>query len=1462
MGGLPLQRIMVVLVLNPREDASKLYPHLFASGRCNAAWISVADHITMLVVNMYGISGALSDTAKHAKNNQMFREAMEFVSQHGDIPIALVADFQDLPQSYDSIKEALAKGIFVDVLSAFGGDGVSRPNTFAKVAAKNDSSSDLVTSIDGILLNPCAFQYVSHASVKRCIGLQHAYVETFFNWPGAGESKTSKHFKWIPHAALDTSRVKHFGDRERIATQLWDSKFSALCAAAENSEQMMKLANDFAIETLLESGATWKHGSHERGSMPRLKNFDRISSSMGCDQPNKRLHDIRKALCRIDDIAYKIAQHDRPQHACDIVTVAWRRVMVLLNKLHFGACPDWPTQQTLNEVWVFLAHHHDLEAKQLRINRINEWRAKMKASALSNCSDVYGYLKRKYSTAGHLVNTDANGNPFFHPDDAMDYALQQWNQVFDVNRNHAPPEKVIGVVYEALQKRAVSCELPPLAATHLFDAIQARKATAAPGIDGWRTSEFQLLVPLNFLPWATLWSKVENGEWEIPTIFQVARLVMLPKAGASSLTPGDKRLITLLSLPYLVWSKARFSHLQAWQEQILPKQLSGGIRGRQPADVAHRISAATEAAILQKRSLMGVKLDRAKCFDRILPQTIAALGRSLGLPEQYLRVWLAVYADFKRYLTIGQVLSSVPMKQTNGVSQGDSASVLSVNLLMCGWCELLSSIPEIEYFGYIDDCYIMCDEKFSFNLKQAFEATRLYDELTGQLLNVHKSEGWATTRSAKRKLAEAIPGLKINDCFQVLGTFVKTTRKAKTVPAHSTAHMIRSLVGDVAGLPISLKKKSLVIASKAVSKLLYHPEMVPWPLAVVDGLVTQISVALWGNRPMWKCSHLLYAFCTKPTTCHPHMAISTRVIMNIILRCQKDLAFVHLWSEICKGPRVIARGLMDAFVRACKCLCFHFEPPFSLRIHGREVSFFEVSKSSLHSLCIRAAHETLYSLSVSSPRKDVVEGGSGILDHFVTASPLRAEPWCPSLLDLEVVDGIHTGACPTANRLFKSNILDKPNCRFCGADYEDIRHLACECPVIREQLGTPLQMYDDQPQLPTHGIFQVPQWLFDEAIKPIRWPLPTMWDFSDCSADIWMGIGCANFKHCWSRTFAIAAYDDLGHVIFSFSYGDFVGSIYKATVALLWYICKCTQGQIRIFTKNQQMIDDWTEICRLGQVSVQQAFGGWWNDILASSEGGHRLLILHFNVDQDSASRIRPNPRTLQLAEQQAVVSGALLNGWKQLVALRLAWLCSLTKLISATNQVRHDKEPPPDELQINIGNNSIDLKARFSKWDWDYVWADYTWQMQPGMMTMPKKWAFSEDAWNCTVSFVEKLVWRVDASAATSIHEMSFLFYKAATFTIPTILEINRGHFLSIADWLRHFMRVVKKQGISIHPPAAHYDARRALFSNQAFPSGTFRGCKMGVASASLKEFALFILSLPHGGVSTSSWNRPLASV
>ncbi|CAL1136262.1 unnamed protein product [Cladocopium goreaui] len=636
-----------------KSQRNQIYQNLVASGRCTAAWVAVSDRLTLLVVSVYGFSGAQSDSSKMARTNQLFKDIFEWLSQHGEIPIAIAADFQAEPHMYPCIAEAMSFGAFHDVLTQFNEDGMCRPITYSRDSAWVGGPA---TSIDGILLNNCALQYLQDVKVHVSKGLQHAFVDATFQWPSNRSDDRSSNLQWVPHASFDLTQLKSESERTKIAQDLWEKEFRELTNA---------------------------------------------------------------------------------------------------------------------------------------------------------------------------------------------------------NKEHIPSEPVLEVIHDALKKRAFPISLPLLTDECLKSAVDKRKQTASPGVDGWRTAELQALPAIAFAPWARLWNKIEDGSFRLPTIFQCARLVMLPKPDAKSLMPIGKRLITLMRVPYIMWSKARFDHLQEWQQKVFPPTLCGGIQGRQAADIAHIIAARCEHAIAFQKPICGIKLDRSKCFDRIIPRIVADFAKILGMDPKFLKVWLQVYEDFRRFLCMGHAISKTSLSNLNGVAQGDAASVVAINILMTGWTAIVESIPGIEHFAFIDDCYLLALESNVGNLAAALTGTKLFDKLVGQKLNIDKSSGFATSRTAKKKLANAIPALPIHDTFAVLGTFVKTNAKRITIDPKNTAQGLRAILHDIEHLPISLRKKAFLISMKAVSKFLYHPEVIPWPKATIDSMVNSVAKALSGNRPGWRNQELL-----------------------------------------------------------------------------------------------------------------------------------------------------------------------------------------------------------------------------------------------------------------------------------------------------------------------------------------------------------------------------------------------------------------------------------------------------------------------------------------------------------------------------------------------------------------------------------------------------------------------------
>lgn len=225
---------------------------------------------------------------------------------------------------------------------------------------------------------------------------------------------------------------------------------------------------------------------------------------------------------------------------------------------------DTPSPEGITFTWEFVSRHKDEILKKTRRDRIATWKRKMRHSALSDCRDIFSYLKRKHKPFAQVTVCNVDGKPMYQPQDKLELAHKQWGEVFTANADLIPSQPVLDVIKEGLQARATECSWPDLTFEMLSEAANQRKQSAAPGIDGWRTSEFQALPPQAFAGFCILWKRVEAGE-KLPSLYQVARLVMLPKPCARSNQPIDKRLITLLSLPYLCWTKCRFHHLESWQ---------------------------------------------------------------------------------------------------------------------------------------------------------------------------------------------------------------------------------------------------------------------------------------------------------------------------------------------------------------------------------------------------------------------------------------------------------------------------------------------------------------------------------------------------------------------------------------------------------------------------------------------------------------------------------------------------------------------------------------------------------------------------------------------------------------------------------------------------------------------------------------------------------------------------------
>ena len=151
--------------------------------------------------------------------------------------------------------------------------------------------------------------------------------------------------------------------------------------------------------------------------------------------------------------------------------------------------------------------------------------------------------------------------PFFDPQAALLEINSQWDPVFSANVGFPHALKMLDIVWPHIHKFHLDYQVPTLSGEDLYQVVKHRKKHAAPGLDGWRTGEMQLL-PQGCFDWfAAFFRRLEDSNEPLPRVLATARQVILNKNGSSE--PLQKRLITLLPVILLAYTGARFIHLRS-----------------------------------------------------------------------------------------------------------------------------------------------------------------------------------------------------------------------------------------------------------------------------------------------------------------------------------------------------------------------------------------------------------------------------------------------------------------------------------------------------------------------------------------------------------------------------------------------------------------------------------------------------------------------------------------------------------------------------------------------------------------------------------------------------------------------------------------------------------------------------------------------------------------------------------
>ena len=980
-----------------------------------------------------------------------------------------------------------------------------------------------------------------------------------------------------------------------------------------------------------------------------------------------------------------------------------------------------------------------------------------------------------------------------------------------------------------------------------------------------------------------LWNFVENNEWDVPSICKIARLVILPKPNAKSSQPIHQRLIALLCIPYLAYSKARFTECIPWQLAVFPENVCGGISGRKASDITHTLAMESELSISTGEAIIGIKLDRSKCFDRIVVKIIVELGIVLGLDSKFLISWAKLYDGFERYICWNSCISDKPLKNSNGIAQGDTASVLAINILMSSWSLMISSFPNVRSAVFVDDAYMLAKVEHATELAQALQATKAFDLLAGQALNLAKSSVWATSAKARKLLPRHFSELLVENFVGVLGGFIKADAHPRIFDASSPFHTIKALISDIASLPIDFRARVRLISAKVIPKITFNAEVKPWARKCIESFTSAITNALWKDRPIWRSTEILFALATNPIACHPPSAIAATTICNIVARCRQDPEFMKSWHELQKA-KIVKKGLLDLFIEACKTLKLNFRPPCSLGFLDFPVChFLDLVPSALRKLLRLAASQSLYQDALLSKRKDFVQGGSGILDTDSSSLPRHVKPWWTYKFpfDENFYLGPLTGALPTANRLYKAELADSPCCRFCGAPSETIQHLT-ECIKVAEVLGPQTCPMESQPQWKTHGIMEVPQHLVD-AMKQEPDPPTMVFRNPGSNITLWTDGSVVGGHHMFSRSLGFAVIDHNGSVVCAQGFRDLWATSFKAELLGVLFALKASiphvTGSITVVTDCWSLVKRARKLQQLTEVPLNTPYWKIWNEIFDLVQFGNRSRLImkwirahQADGDQRAANfdqqmnRVADNVAK-NCALEAAPLAPSVIASYKAHLHFSRVWLVKLSKLVGE-NRLQSSDNIVNDNSELVVSPGEIvdthlqSMKDRFVKWPWDDNESLYNWAMNAQILPKPKTWAHSDFWWSTMWNFFQKLKWIQGDGMGMSIYELAFRFWQESKLVPPEVTSKSGDSFMLLVLWVRHFIREAKKVKAVLFPPSVVYEPRKVWYASHTFPYGRFLNGRIFASNSHLHSFASWMIKLPNGGKKAADWTQSLNSL
>ena len=835
---------------------------------------------------------------------------------------------------------------------------------------------------------------------------------------------------------------------------------------------------------------------------------------------------------------------------------------------------------------------------EARQSRILKWKDKVRGSKSENFSYVYQHLKNKSLEEPANLVTDSEGNIVFQPTDALEKINQQWDSVFSANVLHSDPMKVMEIVWPYIKDSYHDFTLPALTADDLYRVVQNRKNYAAPGLDGWRTCELQVLPKTCFDPIARFFRQLEENQDDIPKTLLCAKQMILNKNGRSE--PLQKRLITVMPALLLAYTGARYKQLQGWQQTTMPSQLVGGIKNRYMTHIAFDLRMQMDKAEIDNTSLIGIKLDKSKCFDRIIPSYVAALLLAFGMDRKLVNFFLKMYKGLHRHLFYKGWAAADATTPANGVAQGCSLSLIAINVYSKVWVCLMSALPEVSVRAFVDDAYLWTHITNVAILEKALAVTELWDYIAGQKLNADKSVVWGTSTEARKAAKMHFPNMQIKLEFDLLGSIMYTSRRSAYAFSEEKTAKIIADTRNISALPLPRAEKAKLVGAKIIPQCTYTAGLSNMPKHSIGRIQTEIVHVLWQKRRPWRARWLVITLLGQPHRIEPHFARAYHTIMDFLRFFHAHLEHKPLIMELLAAPSENKHGLAPKLREACACFGIHIHGDLTLTWRNSQQIPIEAltakdSRKTLQTLAVNAAYHN----SADTKRKDLSKP-TGVIDRdltllFTRKSKLQTSTPFPAdaLFENQIV-----GAAPTRDRLFAAKLHDDSQCRFCNQEKESMSHFI-ECPSVREKIGA-VPHHEFGPNFDLLGIFEHPYKIAEHRLRYTALPAvnPDPFEPHAPYQSVWSDGSVVWNENYWLESGGFSLVNEKGNLIVSGPVSHWHMSSYTTELYALAYAILIHQTPLRLFMDCQTVVHQFRQLVSNMAVDTGWSHQEWWRTIL------------------------------------------------------------------------------------------------------------------------------------------------------------------------------------------------------------------------------------------------------------------------